>query len=223
MIRTLTFLLAMALPLLGWAEEPNSKQSKANRYASPTAVFEAYREARGSRDTRTCFSCLTPVMQDEVVFQTFFECAERNSKEDQALIKSQIDLSAANDDYEKRYKVKHGIDLPKVRAGHENDPKFVPPANDDGLLRDAVAAHVKDIPGFVEAAAKLSKERPVSPLGDLRDLVVQGDTATGHAKVTIVPNVAGGETPVKPGESPAVYDRPFKFRRVDGGWLINSL
>jgi hypothetical protein len=98
------------------------------------------------------------------------------------------------------------------------------------LWRDAIVAHVKDKAGFFEAvvkylherSAKRHDERPVSPLADLEDLDVRGDTATGHAKETIVPNVAGGESPLVPGRSPQIYEKPFAFRRINGGWLLDS-
>ena len=119
---------------------------------------------------------------------------------------------AASKDYERKYKDKHGVDLAKIGAGHESDPKFVPSNSDRDLLRDAVAAHVKDKTGFFEAVAKLQEKKTVSPLGELEELTVEGNSATGHAKVTIVPDVEGGESPLKPGQPPVVDDKPFKFR-----------
>jgi hypothetical protein len=200
------------------------------RYASPIAVFDAYRKARDKRDSRVVFSLLTPEAQNDAVFESFFACMEQGSKEMGPNISQYVGIGIATleDDYEKQYKEKHGIDLAKVRAGHENDPKFVPPPHDEQLWRNAVASHVKDKAGFCEAVAKHFDERaanrheenPVWPLGDLEHLVVQGDTATGSAKETILPR--GGESPLKPGQSPPIYQKPFKFRQVNGGWLLDS-
>ncbi len=227
---------AMLAPVLMFAvsgtssgkDKADSKTAK--RYESPKAVFEAYREAYNHRDDSKYFSLLTPETQNGAVFEAFFECA-MVGRETVPITSKYVDEAAIENDYEKQYKAKHHIDFAKAYAGHEHDPKFVPPPHDGQLFCDAVAAHVKDKAGFYDAVAKYFKERaakhhdepPICPLGDLEELTVQGDTATAHAKVTILPNVAGGETPIKPGESPAIYDKPFKFRRVNGGWLLDSL
>jgi hypothetical protein len=187
-------------------------------YPSPTAVFDAYRKARENREWRTCFSFLTPEAQNDAVFEDFFACAEHASKEEHAIVKEYVDGTTLNDDYEKKYKEKHGIDLPKLRAGRETDPTFVPPPPDRDLLRDVVAAHVKDKAGFFEANAKLSEKNPVSPLGDLEQLVIDDDTATGRAATPGFHYETPGKTPRK------VEDKTYKafhFRRVNGGWLLD--
>ena len=51
------------------------------RYASPIAVFDAYRKARDKRDSRVVFSLLTPEVQNDAVFESFFACMEQGSKE----------------------------------------------------------------------------------------------------------------------------------------------
>jgi hypothetical protein len=199
------------------------------RYPSPTAVFDAYRKARDKRDVRTFFSLLTPRAQSDVVFESFFECMEVGSEEMGAIVPKYVDVATLDDDYDKQYKKKHGIDIAEVSAGHDNDPTFVPPPYDEQLWRDVVVAHVKNKAEFCEAvekhfdktAADRHEENPVFPLGDLEHLVVKGDTATGSAKETILPR--GGESPRKPGQSPPVYEKPLKFQRVNGGWLLDSI
>ena len=106
---------------------------------------------------------------------------------------------------------------PRSSAGHENDPTFVPPPHDDQLWRDVVVANVKDKAGFFEAVAKLSEKDPVWPVGDLEQVVVQSDTATGRAKLTFVPSAG------EPRPTVDKIDKTFKFRRVNGGWLLDSL
>ena len=56
-----------------------------------------------------------------------------HSKEASAIVKKYVDGAAINDDYEKRYKKKHGIDIAKLRAGREHDATFVPPPHDEQL------------------------------------------------------------------------------------------
>jgi hypothetical protein len=198
-------------------------------YASPQAVFNAYQEARMNREDRNLFSLLTPEAQNDAVFESFFACMEQGSKEMGPIVPQYVDLATLGDDYEKQYKKKHGIDLAKFRAEHEHDRTFVaPPPHDDQLWRDVVAAHIKDKAGFFEAVAKHFDERdakrheeaPVSPLGELEQVVVHDDMATGHAKMTILRRP--GESPPK-SEKPSVYEKPFKFRRLNGGWLLDSL
>jgi len=200
-----------------------------NRYPSPKAVFDAYREARAKRDAWAVFSLSTPQVQSDTVFGSLFSCMERQgtdtikgwrseAEEIGRIVGKYFDDQAVADEYNNQYKKKHGT-----------DPLTSP--HDDKLWYDAVTAHVKDKAGFVEAvakhfeesAAKRHEQDPLSPLGDLEVLVVHGETATGHAKMTILPRVAAGESPLRPGQSPAIYDKPFKFRRVNGGWLLDSL
>lgn len=191
------------------------------RYQSPSAVFDAYREARAKRDWRKCFSCLTPETQNEAVFEVFFSCTESNSKESRAVVEKYVDNAAASAEFEKKYKEKHGIDITETSKGHETDPTYTPPAPDRDLLRDAVAAHVKDKAGFYDAAANLFAKTPASPLGDLKQMVVHDDTATGRVATP------GFHYETPPGESPRKVEdkiyKPFEFRRVTGGWLLDSL
>jgi hypothetical protein len=199
------------------------------RYQSPKAVFDAYREAQGKREWRKVFSLLTPEMQNDAAFESFFACMEQGSKEMGPIVPQYVEVATLNEDYQRQYKKKHGIDLAKVEQGHENDPTFVPPPLDEQLWRDVLAAHIKDKAGFCEAVAKHFDERnakrhevdPIMPLGDLEHLVVNDDTATGSAKKTILPRP--GESPLKPGQAPPIYEKPFKFRRINGEWLLDSM
>src|SRR5947208_3510434 len=51
------------------------------RYESPTAVFDAYRQAYRKRDEGRMFSLLTPKAQDEDVVATFCGCMEMGGTE----------------------------------------------------------------------------------------------------------------------------------------------
>jgi hypothetical protein len=190
------------------------------RYPSPTAVFDAYREARDKREWRKVFSLLTTDAQNDAVFESLFACAAGNPNNQQEIIKKYVDIAAVDAEYEKKYMEKHGIDIAESNRLHGSDPKYKPRAPDRDLKVDATALHVKDKAGFVEAVAKLSEKNPVSPLGALEHLVVKGDTATGSAKETVLPR--SGESPLKSGQSPPVYEKPFEFRRVNGSWLLDS-
>ena len=206
-----------------------------NRYVSPIAVFDAFRQARASRDWRKVFFCLTPDGQKNAVFEAFFGCAERGSEEDLATLKTYgLDEATLKDTLKNEYKARHGVypddatlleaidrqygaDAPgagAIKNAAESEAAML--ARKEAVVRNLVVVHVKDKAGFFEAAAKLSK-RSVSPLGDLEWVIVRGDAATGSAKLTYIPT---------PGESPRIvktHDKTFRFRKIDGGWLLDSL
>jgi len=194
----------------------SSEDDKApNRYPSPKAVFDAFREARTKEQMGKIFFLVTPEVQDGMVFESFFECAALHSEEASAVAAKYVDLATLDQDHAKQYKTKHGIDPDKATASQKDDPASAPP-DDDQLWQDVVVEHVKDKVGFVVAVSKLSKD-PIEPLGDLESLAIDGDTATGTAKQTFVPG---------PGESPPAVDKidkEFRFRKINGGWLLDSL
>ncbi len=82
---------------------------------------------------------------------------------------------------------------------------------------------MKDKLGFVEAVGKsFGKERKASSprlWGVLKDVVIVGNTATGRAALPGYEN-APERGPKKVQEK--IY-KTFTFRRVNGGWLLDSL
>jgi len=78
---------------------------------------------------------------------------------------------------------------------------------------------VKDKAGFFDAVAKLRVDT-IDPLGDLTQVAIKGNTATGRAKKTLIP--MPGESPTPPGSAPPVYEKTVEFRRINGGWLIDT-
>jgi hypothetical protein len=198
------------------------------RYPSPAAVFDAYREARSGRDWRKCFSCLTSKVQDDAIFENVFACAEHDSKEERAILKKYgVDEATLTDTLKKEYKAKHGVypddatlndaldkeygaDAAKSGAAQIGTKSGPPPvATNRDVMRNIVSTHVKDKAGFFEANASLLEKNAITPLGDLEQIVVNGDTATGRANV-------GRQIEDK------IY-KSFRFRRVNGGWLLDSL
>jgi hypothetical protein len=190
------------------------------RYSSPADVFNAYREARSKRDWRKCFHCLTPEAQKDALFETYFACGMSGSKEVATICEKFIDGVTLNADYEKRYKEKHGMSIAEVRAKEQTEEPRGPTATSDrDLLVEALNAQIQDKVGFYEAALNLleSSDSP-SPIGDLGQMVIEGDSATGAADIAIV------HYEMKPGEPEKRVDdkvpKTFKFRKVNGGWLI---
>lgn len=101
------------------AEKPNSDLPKG--YASPGAVFEAYRVAHEKQDYRTVFFCLTPESQELAVFETYFAAnMHLNNPKMVAVLKQYgVEEKGIEGEYYKRYWDKHGIDLAKVIADQE--------------------------------------------------------------------------------------------------------
>ena len=186
------------------------------RYPSPTAVFDAYREAREKRDWCKCFSLLTPEAQNDALFESFFACGMHDSKESRAILKKYgLDDAAVGDALRKKYKEKYGIDIDTAEGAAS---VALLGDSDRDLLVDVVAAHVKDKAGFFEAEINQFEKNPVSPLGDLDQLVIDDDTATGRAATPGFHYETPGKTPRK------VEDKTYKafhFRRVNGGWLLD--
>jgi hypothetical protein len=186
-----------------------------NRYASPAAVFDAFRKARAKKDMRSVFPLLTPEAQDHCVAESFFSCMEAGSKRTGDVVPKFVDGAALTDDYDKAYKKKH--DVATAKREQRKNPTSAPPPHDGQLWNEVVVAHVKDKVGFCEAVEKLFGNNPVEPLGDLEQVAVDGDTATGKAKLTLGP---------LPGELPRAVDKidtTYRFRKIDGGWLLDSL
>jgi hypothetical protein len=92
-------------------------------------------------------------------------------------------------------------------------------ASEHELLCDVVAAHVQDKAGFFEAVSNLFDQGDrYEPLGELKQLTVVGDTASGQAesmKQHLSSSGDGVEKVVR-----RRYDQTFQFRKVNGGWLI---
>jgi hypothetical protein len=205
------------------AGEPTDPGSQ-TRYESPRAVFDAFRDAGQKHDVREAFRLLTPKAQDEAVYMVSLLFPQLASKDRKAILSEFVDESAAVDDYQRRYKEEHGVDLKKFDANHQTDDTRVrAPPRDEPLWCRALAAHAKDKAGFVEKVLKLSekKDQPTLPYGPLEDVVTHGNTATGRAAMI---SFHFEKTPGKPPKKVEDrIDKTCQFRRVNGGWLLDSL
>jgi hypothetical protein len=190
-------------------------------YATPTAVFDAYREARRKREWRKCFDCLTPDSQKDQMFEIYFACGMSSSNEVAAMCKKYIgERETFNDDYERRYKEKHGVSIEDVRAKEQTEKPRGPTATSDrDLIVEVLNAHIQDKAGFYEAAANLLNQGDnYEPLGELKQLTVEGDTASGQAESMMQHLSSSGDGVEKVVRSR--HDKTFHFRQVNGGWLI---
>src|SRR5438067_13117268 len=84
---------------------PTPKGQAPKNYSSPTAVFDAYREACTKGDTRAELSCMAPEMREGEVFQAFIGCHLRPDKPEviAVLKKFGVEDSVIKPEYYKRY------------------------------------------------------------------------------------------------------------------------
>lgn len=219
-------------------------------YSSPDAVFDAYRQAHRSGNWRSFYFLFTLEVQRDMVFEAQFACGEVDGPALEAIQKKLGPTETeTGKKYFEAYKRKHGHgevidkflakaiphweakDREAAGAKAEAAGTATPPEeaalvealpNDEELNRQAIYDATKDKVGFFEEVQKvLENGRNSNIIGDLRQVDIKDDKATGRAEITIVPTP--GETPPKSGGSRPPYDKPFKFRRINGGWLLDSL
>lgn len=223
--RCVALLLPLFLSAGPWACSANDGHTK--RYASPKAVFDAYREVHARRDYRMCFSLLSLERQDDAVFEAFFACAMHPQKTNAILKRYGVDEATLTSDLRREYEAKHGVEPAGDKALDDDlDKEYeaahgVPPASRRDVMCDVLRRRIKDKAGFYEAAVNLLVDHPPSPIGDLEQVTVKDDTATGRATVSNF----HCESP--PNEAPRRVedrlDKTFRFRKVNDGWLLDSL
>src|SRR5689334_6569095 len=91
MSATKSILLIIILALIAcWSPAP-AQQKKMNDYSSPKAVYESFREASQTRDWGRYLDCLTPVAQQEELFDVYFGCSLLGDKEGKRFVGTFID------------------------------------------------------------------------------------------------------------------------------------
>jgi hypothetical protein len=221
MTRTANVGLILLLTLTAsCARQRKSKPSAAQPrggYATPAAVFDACREAALKRDWRTYFDCLTPETQKNMMFELIFRCGLGGSEKAPLIVKKFVDDEWASD-YQEKFQEKFGMDHATFREKLRSDPSVAAlESSEHQLLCDVVAAHVRDKAGFFEAANNLFNRGDYDPLGELKQLTVEGETASGQAEAIFQSWLidGGGKKVVR-----SRYDKTVHFRKVNGGWLI---
>jgi hypothetical protein len=190
------------------APKPAADAPKA--YASPQAVFDAFRGARAKGDKRTEFYCLTPEGRDGEVLGAYLVCKLTKDTPKMAAVRKQfgVEESVVDAEVEKRFR---GVQQPPWEAVMD-------------VCRRVVNEKVTDKVGFVvamdEARGRPDYDR--ARIGPLKGVRVQDDTAIGQAAVSTY------HLSRKPGMQKdekvwTTEDEPFRFRRTKDGWLIDPL
>jgi hypothetical protein len=195
-----------------------SLESAMKVYPSPRALFEAYRDASRHGDWQAIYHMSTSEAQRNMVFESYFACGEVSTPALKAL-QDKFGPSEATlgKTLREEYGRKHGADIGQGEtAGNA--------ARDQDLLRQVFFALTKDKVGFfTEVQKELNKQggRSLAPViaGDLEDLTVNGDTATGRVVVRLfhLGHDRGGG-PEREVETTSYTT--FHFRRVKRGWLL---
>jgi hypothetical protein len=207
------------------ASKPSAAQAR-GIYATPVEVFDACREAEWKGEWRKCLDCYTPDAQKNMMFELIFSCGVGGSEiGGPLLVKKFVDAKWATD-YHQKFEEKFGMDPATFREKMRTDPTVAAmEAAQHQLLCDVVAAHVKDKAGFFEAVRNMyDRGHDYGHLGELKQVTVEGDTASGQA-VTIYQSLLievsnEGKRIQKVVRSR--YDKTFRFRKVNGGWLIEQ-
>lgn len=190
-------------------------------FASPQAVFEVYRTAHDRKDWRTVFNCCTKDLQNKLVVEGLFSCwmQPRKPKVKKLLEQYRVQEDAITEEYYKRYKKKHGIDL---EAELQRDPKETPQEPrplDDDLMNEIIADAIRDKSGFFVAYSTALQNNEWQPRFDkLQNVSIQADVATGSANCHTfsVTNLGAGEIE----RVPEVSEMEFSFRKVGTSWYM---
>ncbi len=215
----------------------DEKEPVVKRYPAPQAVFEELREANQRGDWRSVYFLCTKQGQRDLVFEAVYLTGLRGGQTLEAMNEAKDKFGASDAELEKTYfeayKNKHGHDdvidkyLAKLNQYLESEAKgsegswpdkegeaahAFPPDRD--LLRQTAYDATKHKVEFYVAIKEIDgRKHPPLIIGKLEQLVIHGDTATGHARISSEPTS---------GESSVPYDKPYKFRKVSGGWLIDT-
>jgi hypothetical protein len=184
------------------ADSSHTEASRStNGYASPKQAFNAYRQANITGDWRTLFKCLTPEAQDRELNEVYFRCAMQTHKLEVTSVMDRFGLAERKVDDE----------LGKIAAKG---------GNAELALKSVVCKMVSDRVGFFVAAAAATGLGPMPPerIGDLTNLQISGDVATGEFTTLAV------DQPIVDPSAEPTYNtkvqRKFSLRRIGGKWFI---
>ena len=172
-------------------------------YRSPQAVFDAHYRAQANRDWNTMFDTLTPESQSQMT----------------GILAGMLSTLSALDPKIGELAKKHGItaqtqDFGKQGSGMQDLAEMFAQMQKDMA---AAAAAIKDKRAFFvdvmsameelaeEKGANFSKVIERSREAELKDVVIDGDTARGTQSVTL---------------GSRKLNLPAAFRKIDGGWRI---
>jgi len=175
-------------------------------YASPEAVYKAYREACFKRDWRTVWTCFTTERQKEEIFECYFTSQFKPEKYLETLKKHRLESEKVEAVMIKAYEQKH-----RVKSAYDS------PA-DLELSYEVLFNLVADKPGFYKDMCNLIVEPGPMKLDELKKVTLQENTAQGDT-MTIMPGpvLANGQPANKVEQR---IPKVVNFAKINGGWLI---
>ena len=222
---------------------PKSAAQAPTVYATPNAVFDAYREAIAKNDTRTVLLCQVPEMRGDA-YQAFVSSGMAADKPKVVAVLKKFGTEAIWPQYVKQYKSKHGVDPEKAEVEYDaklekalsdyyarhgkNAPypeaivkQLGAEPRDEQLLRSIANQKIPDSIAFIaelEDAARNADSEP-NLLGPLKNLRIKGDTA--EAETTQAIYGISSEGAGKPNKRfRQDVPMPINFRKTKAGWLI---
>jgi hypothetical protein len=210
-MKTLVFALTGALLLGGRPALAAEGGRQGKVYKTPQEVFVAFQAAGIKNDWQTGVACLTEVSQDTWVgFNAYFTVFLKNVSETIARNKA-VDRTGRFAEEAKtldQILSKHGIGPKALQtAGLERGAQFANLDESEAQKRfKKLADMVKDHAGFLHdwfaTLKKLGKLPAQGPfIGELKDVKVQGNTATGKR---VMPQ----------------FTHPIGFKKIEGSWKI---
>jgi hypothetical protein len=217
-LRDTVCFVALAMECLH-AQPPgaNSPVDKSkNDHSSPQAVYRSFVEASEKHEWQLRYRCLTPVSQRKVVYWVFLLCGMSDSAEAKQLQSTHMgDRDKLFQEYRQRYLAKHGeLAFTPEQTGIKDETLFI----------DTLFSLVEDREGFYAAVSKLFGDSGhSSPIGELRDVIISGDFATGVGTVTISSTTSREDSKEKVETRRWIkHDRTYEFRKINGEWLIDN-
>jgi hypothetical protein len=122
--------------------------------------------------------------------------------------------------FEERYREKFGIDRAKARDRQAKNPAINLP-NETELMAEVLSERISDQLGFFSDMNAVILEGDRSPpFGDLHNVVIHGDTATGQTESQIESIASDGQGPYR--KVIQKYQQTIRFRRTKAGWLLDA-
>jgi DNA-directed RNA polymerase subunit RPC12/RpoP len=169
-------------------------------YATPEAVWQAYKKAAENEDWRTLYNTLTPQTRDRMLGGLVL----------------MAQMVGANDERVAAIAEKHGLNTSAPDAGGIGQ-MFSQMNQLDSLgneIKNKQAFFVDMMKYFAEKGEEMREKMGgrqqmtmMNASQELKDVVIEGDSARGMQTVSLSGNTV---------------EVPIEFRKIDGGWLIHQ-
>jgi hypothetical protein len=211
-------------------------------YASPSDVFDAYRQAFERKDARAELSCWVPEIREDagryfaITGIAYAMAPDEFDPKTRAVLKK-LGADKVVAEYVKQFKAKYGYDPVKFQIDYEAKVKQIKAglANpnelgqwrevlDEGMLRTIANQLFTDKFAVVLALDDFQSYAGTTRYGPLKNVRTLPDGATGVAVETTRAEVrdSGGPGPGRQVNAASASETQFWFRKTKDGWLISG-